>query len=53
MYPCQRPRKEQVREWLHHEVAQHRPPPALTEIRRQLGWELIEMEGEERQREGQ
>ena len=53
MYPCQRPRKEQVREWLQNEVAQHRPPPALIEIRRQLGWGGIEMEREERQREGQ
>ena len=53
MYPCQRPCKEQVREWLHHEVAERRPPPEMAEIRRQLGWELIEMEREERHRLGQ
>ncbi len=35
------PSKEDVRAWLKHEVEQHRPPPALTEIRRKLGWHIV------------
>lgn len=36
------PSKEQVREWLVNEVKRHRPPPTPAEVRRALGWELIE-----------
>jgi hypothetical protein len=36
------PTKEQVREWLRKEVEAKRPPPDMKEIRRQLGWNLIE-----------
>ena len=36
------PSKEEVREWLREGVAQHRPPPDATEIRRQLQWRLSE-----------
>jgi hypothetical protein len=36
------PSKEQVREWLREETIQHRPPPDPNEIRRQLGWFLME-----------
>lgn len=38
------PTKEEVREWLKQEMAQHRPPPELTEIRRKLGWHLVKSE---------
>jgi hypothetical protein len=36
------PSKEQVREWLAHEVQAHHPPPTPERIREQLGWKLIE-----------
>jgi hypothetical protein len=38
----QKPSKEQVREWLRREVAAHRPPPELEEIRRVLGITLMD-----------
>jgi hypothetical protein len=44
MYRSINPAKEQVREWLREGIAQHRPPPDLHEIRRQLGWGLKEEE---------
>jgi hypothetical protein len=44
MYRSIKPAKEQVREWLREGIAQHRPPPDLHEIRRQLGWDLKEEE---------
>lgn len=42
------PSKEIVREWLKHEVSQHRPPPDPQQIRRELGWGLIEEEHRQR-----
>jgi hypothetical protein len=36
------PSKEMVRDWLKREVAQHRPPPDPKQIRRELGWDLLE-----------
>ncbi len=36
------PTKEQVRVWLHEQVAEHKPVPDQATIRRELGWELIE-----------
>lgn len=36
------PSKEQVRQYMTQRVAQHSPPPSQEEIRRQLGWELID-----------
>ena len=38
MYQSGKPDREQVRQWLRHEIALHRPPPDPHEIRRQLGW---------------
>lgn len=35
------PSKESVRQWLHAEIARRRPPPDPTQIRRELGWELV------------
>ena len=36
----EKPVKEKVREWLRREISQHRPPPDIDEIRRNLGWEI-------------
>lgn len=36
-----RPTKEQVRRWMDERQRSSQPPPSLTEIRRQLGWELV------------
>ncbi|MFL6719154.1 MAG: hypothetical protein ACJ8G3_22645 [Burkholderiaceae bacterium] len=38
MYQSDKPDREQVRQWLRHEIALRRPPPDPREIRRQLGW---------------
>jgi hypothetical protein len=32
------PSKESVRRWLQGELRQRRPPPALDQIRRAVGW---------------
>jgi hypothetical protein len=45
-----KPSKEQVREYMERRQAQHKPLPTREEIRRQLGWELIEKERDERRR---
>lgn len=36
------PSKEEVRVYMQRQISEHRPPPSGKEIRRQLGWELIE-----------
>ena len=36
------PNKQQVRDWMDHRTAEHKPPPSQAEIRRQLGWDLLE-----------
>lgn len=36
------PTKQQVRQYMQHRVAEHKPPPPPDEIRRQIGWELAE-----------
>jgi hypothetical protein len=41
MDKIKQPDKETVRKWLHQGVAQHRRPPDLEQIRRELGWGLI------------
>lgn len=35
------PTKQRIREWMHTEVAAHRPPPSPERIREMLGWKLI------------
>ena len=35
------PTKQDVRDWLKHEVNKHRPPPDPRQIRRELGWGLL------------
>jgi hypothetical protein len=37
-----KPSNQQVRDWLQERQAQRTPPPSLEEIRRQLGWELVQ-----------
>lgn len=39
------PNKELVRAWLKNEVAMHRPPPDIKQIRRELGWDLVQEVG--------
>lgn len=42
------PTKEQVREYLRRSLAEHSPPPDVKEIRRQLGFELLEAQRHQR-----
>ncbi len=37
-----KPSKEQVRQWLASQVARHEPPPDIKQIRRELGWDLVD-----------
>ena len=48
MITTMKPTKEQVRAYMERRQAQHQPPPSRQEIRRQLGWEQIAMEREEK-----
>lgn len=48
MFQSHKPTRGQVREWLRQELDQRRPPPDPLEIRRQLGWSLVEFEYDER-----
>jgi hypothetical protein len=45
-----KPTKEQVREGKDRRQAEPRPPLSQEELRRQLGWDLIEMERNEKRR---
>ncbi len=42
MSKIQHPSKEQVRNFLKQRQIGHTPPPDIKEIRRQLGWDLID-----------
>lgn len=44
MSQSKQPSKEQVREYMEQRQAAHKPPPDPREIRRQLGWDLDEMQ---------
>ncbi len=37
------PTKEAVRKYMQQRQAEHRPPPDMKQIRRQLGWELFDL----------
>lgn len=39
----QQPTKEKVREYMQERAKSRKPPPTNKEIRRVLGWDLIEM----------
>jgi hypothetical protein len=43
MISIKQPTKEQVRQYLAHRNAERSAPPSMEEIRRQLGWSLIEL----------
>lgn len=40
--------KQKVRDWQKQRAEEHDPPPSPEEIRRQLGWAIIEAEREQR-----
>jgi hypothetical protein len=50
MEKLQHPTKEQVREFMKHRQEEHNPPPDIKEIRRQLGWDLLEAQRRSRQK---
>lgn len=50
MVRSKQPSKEAVREWLRNEIRQRRPPPDQGQIRRELGWDLIDVSRNVRQR---
>jgi hypothetical protein len=50
MEKLQHPSKEQVREFMKHRQEEHSPPPDIKEIRRQLGWNLLEAQRQWRNR---
>ncbi len=39
-----KPTKEQVREWSKERQKDHKPPPDPKQIRKELGWDLIQAE---------
>jgi len=45
------PSKQQVRLYMEQRIAARTPPPSMQEIRRNLGWKLIEM-GRKKNRAG-
>lgn len=48
MSQLKQPTKQDVRDWLQHEVAEHRAPPDLKQIRRELGWDLLQKDSQYR-----
>ncbi|MES2262569.1 MAG: hypothetical protein V4724_28935 [Pseudomonadota bacterium] len=46
------PTKEQVRLYLESRQTQQCPPPSMAEIRRQLGWEMMQMPASDAGRDG-
>lgn len=50
MEPYFHPTKEQVREYLRRRLVSHSPPPDVEEIRRQLGFKLMEAQRLQRSR---
>ena len=42
MKQTSKPDRQVVRSWMHQRQEENRPPPSLEEIRRQLGWHLVE-----------
>jgi hypothetical protein len=41
------PTKQEVRDYMHKRQTSREPPPSMKDVRRQLGWELIEQERRE------
>jgi hypothetical protein len=46
MTQTSKPSNQQVRSWMQQRQAERTPPPAPEEIRRMLGWGLVEAERE-------
>jgi hypothetical protein len=46
MTQTSKPSNQQVRSWMQQRQVDRTPPPAPEEIRRQLGWGLVEAERE-------
>ena len=46
MTQTSKPERQVVRSWMHQRQEENRPPPSLEEIRRQLGWNMVEAERE-------
>lgn len=42
MTQTSKPTKTEVRSWMCQRQVERRPPPSLEEIRRQLGWHMVE-----------
>jgi hypothetical protein len=50
MTQTSKPSNQQVRSWMQQRQAERRPPPTPEEIRKQLGWGLVEAQREETNR---
>jgi hypothetical protein len=46
MYQTRNPSHQQVRSWMQQRQVDRTPPPAPEQIRRELGWGLLEAERE-------
>jgi hypothetical protein len=44
------PSKEQIRQWQQERIKAHKPPPDPAQVRRELGWSLLEAERNQRRR---
>jgi len=44
MNQAAQPSKEQVRHWMEQRQSEHKPPPDPKQIRRELGWDMIDAE---------
>jgi hypothetical protein len=42
------PTKQDVRDWLKRQVARRRAPPDMKQIRRELGWDLLQKDSQYR-----
>lgn len=42
------PTKQEGGDWIKHEVAERRAPPDLKQIRRELGWDLLQQHSQYR-----
>jgi hypothetical protein len=43
MNPIKQPSKEAARDYMEGRQREHKPPPDQKDIRRQMGWDLIEL----------
>lgn len=46
MTQTSKPSNQQVRSWMQRRQADRTPPPAPEQIRRELGWKMVEAERE-------